>query len=1052
MKFLFLILMISGLTVSCAKKAGVTSSKISVSVGNEVVITQANETPSKYEIILIGKSLKNNFKFVKTSVGTNLNLELPNDEWMIEAIAWEKTIPISPLSGKTFCGAVRANLTGVDSVLSFELSNDQCGKLYSSQVSSAANGYYFNKTKIYTCRNLNFQEGSLSDSKCERYLEIGLNNSGHANGIKVEIMDFDNFNSSGERASIVSGCSGDVSTSASDVKSFRYINNNNLNIPRSFYQLPSVKVKNYFDTTCSENLKPEETLVLNSKKFVLQGPDAFSVTTDDHLCQEANGKDAASFPVGSGDLHSPYVICSKDQFNLIGNNKDYVGRNYELASHIDFNFGTFNPVGDNSNPFSGNFDGNGYKIEKILSKGSSSPHGLFKVVKPLLNNKFIQNFNLEKSFFEGSRRVGAVVGYVIDSEKKLFIKNVNVHAGVKGSGSEVGGLIGYSDQSDLDVINTHVQGSVVSEGIGIGGLIGKIISTGTSSIRLEKNSFVGKVDGVEDGGGLVGAISAQGSPNEAVYIEENLIKLSLLRGVTIGSLVGLDNGNISKIKNNSIDAFFIKTDSNGSAGAIVGKVANSATVNPTVNYGNVAYVTGESNVSDYGESLTVSDSAFSNRVYIANKSSGSSWLVLKKLDMLSATNYPNAKYLSSVWKVENGKIPSLIHFNSKKEDLYLELCGLGDGSFLNPKIICSENDLSAMQTDKFYKLGTTIEVGNTFVAKPAGKYFLDGNFQKIILKDAYLFESLESTSRVVNLKIYREEVRDLAKVKPATLARVNRGLVSNVEIVSYKVSSTTSSSTDLSFGGLVYENYGVIEKSNVDLSVTLSSLQANKWHSFAPVVYKNMGIIREVKISGEVSIIPATHVQYSGVTYLNNGTIQEVSVSSEVEYKTDGSANKTTIFPFYNSNNDVNAGKIFDVEYVGSLSNQSTINDVIIINPNPIVMSRSYINLKLYSKISIDGQNVSASICKDGCNSNYKFFNDAPGFTVYDFSSPTPSEVSNLKDMNSWNILEEKHFSSDSSYKWSISEVHPHNGTNYFNKLQLIKPNFKYSDLGPGFK
>ncbi len=264
---------------------------------------------------------------------------------------------------------------------------------------------------------------------------------------------------------------------------------------------------------------------------------------------------------GSGTEGDPYQIWDACDMQAIGANSVYWDAHFKLMADIDlggFTGTSFNIIGNDSNAFTGVFDGNGYMILNFSYTGSDA------------------NF------------VG-VFGYVAteDAEiKDLGLIDPNIDA--ETNGGYIGSLVGYLDSASLT--NSYVKDGSVCGGrdirIGnglhfacVGGLvgagqIGTIAKCHASSLVRGNASFVG---------GLVGAYDGTIS---------NCFGTSIVsgNGFATGGLVGLSGGIIS----NSYAAGTV--DGNEWTGGLIGEGFFCEVSN--------CYATGDVNGNDFTSGLT----------------------------------------------------------------------------------------------------------------------------------------------------------------------------------------------------------------------------------------------------------------------------------------------------------------------------------------------------------------------------------------------------------------------------------------------------------------
>ncbi|PRM87726.1 hypothetical protein CJ671_09815 [Aliarcobacter cryaerophilus] len=239
-------------------------------------------------------------------------------------------------------------------------------------------------------------------------------------------------------------------------------------------------------------------------------------------------------------------------------------KNYALGANIDLSTvsatNNWNPIGTNSDQFSGKFDGLGHTISNLHINNSSKDYiGLFGSTS---TTSLIKNLHLTNVDLEGKNFVGGLIGYGRGDVSNVSVQgkvkgndyvggligygrgdvsNVSVQGKVKGI-NNVGGVLGTSNSGDYDQFNSlqHLISSVNVTGVGysVGGLIG---SLGISN--LSSSYSVGSVKGDSKVGGLVG------SANSASSTKSTNIKKSYATGSVSGtSEVGGLVGNLSNAK------------------------------------------------------------------------------------------------------------------------------------------------------------------------------------------------------------------------------------------------------------------------------------------------------------------------------------------------------------------------------------------------------------------------------------------------------------------------------------------------------------------------
>ncbi|MGL1900721.1 MAG: InlB B-repeat-containing protein [Fibrobacterales bacterium] len=228
---------------------------------------------------------------------------------------------------------------------------------------------------------------------------------------------------------------------------------------------------------------------------------------------------------GDGSEKSPYQIASLENLYWLSQNhtKKDVGFYVQTADidaaasqHWDGGKG-FYPIGkDDTNPFSGVYDGSGFSIDNLtISTANAVFVGLFGVVQ----YSHIINLSVTNVLLTGNHSVGAVAGMSIGGSisncsssgtvngsyagglvgviQNTSISNSSAIVEVSGV-TNVGGLIGYIEYEG-SIINSYSRGEVTGTAVGTGGLVG-FNEGGT----IKMSYSTGKVIGVVQAGGLVG--------------------------------------------------------------------------------------------------------------------------------------------------------------------------------------------------------------------------------------------------------------------------------------------------------------------------------------------------------------------------------------------------------------------------------------------------------------------------------------------------------------------------------------------------------------------
>ncbi len=262
---------------------------------------------------------------------------------------------------------------------------------------------------------------------------------------------------------------------------------------------------------------------------------------------------------GSGSAGDPYQISLCCQLEGITYER---GAYYELVSDIDCSMTNpdksnwddawiwrdgkgFDPIGDcgidscgrsdSSNPFYGQFDGNGYTIGNLFINNTYKALGLFA---RLNTSARVGNFTMENVSMTGNYqylgvKVGGVVGYNYGK-----IHNVGV-IGNLTSVDTVGGIAAYMFAPSATLDNCYTKGIIIGDD-NIGGIVGS-----NSDGRINNCYSEANVIGGTQVGGLVGYhhntwMGADGYINNS-YAIGNITGSSDVGGLVGWNRIGINN-------------------------------------------------------------------------------------------------------------------------------------------------------------------------------------------------------------------------------------------------------------------------------------------------------------------------------------------------------------------------------------------------------------------------------------------------------------------------------------------------------------------------------
>ena len=235
---------------------------------------------------------------------------------------------------------------------------------------------------------------------------------------------------------------------------------------------------------------------------------------------------------GEGTSNNPYLIYTQAHLNKLREDAYLqTGKYFKQMDNIVM-IGNWTPIGSNSNPFNGFYDGNNLKITGLTIQTNNNYVGLFSSIGSDNKSK-IENLKLENVNINGAEHVGALAGYVNNAD----ITNVHVigeEINVIGNSSYIGGLAGDCKAVNIASCSVDSPNGLVNggnSGLMVGGLIGSHVAGGNIyesyvSIKIQGNSNIG---------GLVGRLDSCDIENS--YSDSTLIVVGN-NPTSIGGLVG----------------------------------------------------------------------------------------------------------------------------------------------------------------------------------------------------------------------------------------------------------------------------------------------------------------------------------------------------------------------------------------------------------------------------------------------------------------------------------------------------------------------------------
>lgn len=208
--------------------------------------------------------------------------------------------------------------------------------------------------------------------------------------------------------------------------------------------------------------------------------------------------------LGSGTEDDPFLISSAAELAGLAQNVNSGenGRSWEyfkLTSDIIINDNgeqlnnsivgknAWIPIGNLNNSFSGTFDGDGHTVSGIYINNNNDYQGLFGYIY----DGTVKNLGVEKSYINGGKYVGGVVGYAYYSDITVCYNTGNI----SGS-SYIGGIVGYAYNSNTDIIECYSTGNINGTSYigGISGDSGTIVNSYNTG-NISGTMYIGGING-----------------------------------------------------------------------------------------------------------------------------------------------------------------------------------------------------------------------------------------------------------------------------------------------------------------------------------------------------------------------------------------------------------------------------------------------------------------------------------------------------------------------------------------------------------------------------
>lgn len=247
---------------------------------------------------------------------------------------------------------------------------------------------------------------------------------------------------------------------------------------------------------------------------------------------------AGGFAAGDGTQNNPFQIETAAQLayfaKTVNEGEAYLYKYIVLTADIDLANKEWTPIGNHSNPFKGNFNGDNHTVTGMQISGELDRVGLFGECIKFNVDSAIKNITVKDSVICGINRVGAIVGYA----EEINIENCRSIGNTINGKTDVGGICGKIGGYSVGKVSQCYNSSKVTGrgrvgGIaGMGGIAENCLNTGeimiinkahqsagggifgifddtTASASITACVNLGKVSGGESFGGIVGSTDSE---------------------------------------------------------------------------------------------------------------------------------------------------------------------------------------------------------------------------------------------------------------------------------------------------------------------------------------------------------------------------------------------------------------------------------------------------------------------------------------------------------------------------------------------------------------
>ena len=185
----------------------------------------------------------------------------------------------------------------------------------------------------------------------------------------------------------------------------------------------------------------------------------------------------------NGTATAPATTYAAGEATAIKDN--FKSKTIKLGGNIDLNDVAWTPIGDNANPFLGNFDGQGYTVSNLYVSNEGWAGLIGHAGKG--SAVTVKNVTIDGVTIFSNRMAGAVVGQIYGSIDNCHVKNAtimvtpNLVGDSYDNGDKVGGIVGWLGDNGNNRVLSNCSAENVALGAyrDVGGIAGYVASSTT---------------------------------------------------------------------------------------------------------------------------------------------------------------------------------------------------------------------------------------------------------------------------------------------------------------------------------------------------------------------------------------------------------------------------------------------------------------------------------------------------------------------------------------------------------------------------------------------